>query len=63
MGTVYVLFHPRIADGVLGDAHPRDPRYSIGLDGRNGHRAVWSVDRFDERYSLLGMAGEALWYA
>ncbi|MNP56880.1 hypothetical protein D3C76_1516420 [compost metagenome] len=63
MGAVYVLLYPRIADGILGDAYSCDPRYFVGVDRRNGHRTVRSVDRVDERYFVFGVAGKALWHA
>ncbi len=38
-------------------------RESVGaIHRRDGRGAVWSVGGVDERYSLLGVAGEALWY-
>lgn len=62
MGAVYVLFHPRLVNGLLGHPHAGDPRSVGAIHRRDGRGAVWSVGGVDERYSLLGVAGEALWY-
>lgn len=62
MGAVYVLFHPRLVNGLLGHPHAGDPRSVGAIHRRDGRGAVWSVGGVDERYSLLGVAGEALWH-
>lgn len=56
MGAVYVLFHPRLVNGLLGHPHAGDPRSVGAIHRRDGRGAVWSVGGVDERYSLLGVA-------
>ncbi len=56
------FFIPGLLMASSGHPHAGDPRSVGAIHRRDGRGAVWSVGGVDERYSLLGVAGEALWH-
>ena len=58
--ALFVFFLSPITHGLMGDPHAGDSRSARALDGGNEDCIIWTINRFDERYPLLSVAGQSI---